>query len=295
MLEYLKKQVFEFRSKNFLLRNDYNELKLAHSHLHDQYSGISSSYEALGKHCTNLSLSNKKLIEQSTNDKKQLFETKKELKISLFQHKAEMRKVTDLMRAKDKDSAETISYLEAELASLRAIARNNISREKKVVKTRPAAASQSSLSMKKQEMTKKPVKSSLSQKAGAKKTRANFGRKNAPPPLSAPSMDDDEWGHDKFHATHGSSGRSSPPSSSLQRQGSKKKGNSKKSLKDFKKSNASSPRVVSPDQKMNRNSSTSSLKEAVTTTDSSSKRSSLASAATTKKSSLASRAKTAKN
>ena len=192
------------------MRNDLSQLKFAHNHLVDQYSALTSSYEALKQQSTSLSLSNKKIISRANDGKKSLFDTKKELKASLFQHKAEMRKLTDLMRAKEKDSAETISYLQAELASLTTL-KGNTYRERQG-KPRPALINTSSFS-KKQEPKKKSPKHSVIKNNNVKKKRANFRRKT-PTSVSPPqSFDDDEWVHDKHIAANRSTSRSSPTNS----------------------------------------------------------------------------------
>ncbi len=250
---------------------------------------------------------------QATEAKTELYETKKELKISLFHHKAEMRKMSDLMRAKDKDNAETIRHLQAEIASLKVVSNGDpIPGSKKRNQVVPGTSLSNSLvaaRSSRKEKTKKTGSSKVSQPmipARNKTTRANFGGRKSPssstgtPSTGAP--DDDLWGHDGFFAMHGSSLPNSPPpigeSKYLSRKQSYKQKNSraKKSLPrdSMKSKNNSNLRVVSPDssQTVSRNFSTSSLKEALnkkSTNDVSIRRSSLAAAAS-KKSSLASKA-----
>lgn len=311
MLDYLKKQVFEYRSKNFLLRSDLNELKNAHNHLLDQYSGLSSSYEALRQQLSTITKSNKKMLSQSTESKKELFEIKKELKISLFNHKAELRKLTDLMKAKDKDNAETISRLQAEVASYQSISRTNVGREYNRHKPRSINTSLSSHARTKSESLKKND-SSLLQKAALNKkssptngqTRAKFGRKS-PTNIITPkgSMDDEQWGHDKYFTMNGPAARSSPVSvgssnsvSSRRQSINRRRRSRKATSKEANKIDEKNIRVVSPEEKStppSRNLSTSSLKEATTKkkpNDNGAKKSSLAAAAT-KKSSLAMKVK----
>lgn len=271
MLDYLKKQVFELRSKNFLLRNDLRELKQTHHHLAEQYSALTTSHEALKQHSNNLSGANEKNVFMISESKKKLFEIKKELKLSLFQHKAEMRKLTDLMRAKEKDSAETIRHLEAELSALRRIASGSTNREKKESKVnRSGVSSLSSAQIKQQPSSKKKLKATQSKNSEPIKKRANFGRKS-PAAITTTirqGIEGDSWGHDKFYAQHGSSSaRSSPVNSdnssvSSRRQMHKHTGRNKKSLIDTKKKNISKNHLqdLNPNQ-MTRKHSTSSLKE----------------------------------
>ena len=308
MLDYLKKQVFEYRSKNFLLRSDLNELKNAHNNLLEQYSGLSSSYEALRQHSSTMTKSNKKMLNQSTESKKELFEMKKELKVSLFNHKAELRKLSDLMKAKDKDNAETISRLQAEVASYQSISRTHLGQDFNRHKPRPSNTSLSSQARTKSESVKKNESSLLQQAVLKKKisptngrTRAKFGRKS-PTNMITPivSMDDEQWGHDKYFAMNGSSARSSPVSVSSsnsfssRRQSIHRRRRTKKSTSN--KMDEKNIRVVSPRERSSqpsRNLSTSSLKEATTkkkSNDNGAKKSSLATAAT-KKSSLAMKVK----
>lgn len=309
MLEYLKKQVFEYRSKNFLLRSDLNEMKVSHNRLLEQYSSLTSSYEALRQQSSSFSQSNKKLLGQSTDSKKELYETKKELKISLFNHKVEMRKLTDLMKAKDKDNAETIAYLQAQVASLQSIPRNNSNRDFfNRSKPKSSGTFSSSRRKSKQEPPKKMV-SSL-QKASpnqnkSDQTKAKFGRKSSKDHFTPiVSIDDDEWGHDGYYAMNGSTPRSSPVSISsssnsfaLKRQSLRQNRRSKKTVaKDSQKASENKARVVTPGRKPTSpisRVSNSSLKEATTKMkdqNSGAKQSSLAAAAT-KKSSLALKAK----
>jgi len=280
------------------------ELKLAHNLLVEQYSGLSSSYGALKQHSSNLSQSNKKMAVQATEAKKNLYETKKELKISLFHHKAEMRKMSDLMRAKDKDNAETISVMQAEIASLKAILDKETMRGKKRYQVSAGTSLSNSLALRnRQEQAKKTSTRKISPSSSSsekKTTRATFsGRGRA---VASKETDDDLWGHDGFFAMHGSSlPKSSPPSSensfsSAKKNYRKRTPKTNKSLvKDSKKSNNNSNlHLVSPDQNKRLTSSshsTSSLKEALnkkSTNNGGNKRSSLAAAA--KKSSLASKA-----
>ncbi len=314
MLEYLKKQVFEYRSKNFLLRSDLNELKTAHNHLLEQYAGLTSSYEVLRKQSLSLSKSNKKLLGQSTESKKELYETKKELKISLFNHKAEMRKLADLMKAKDKDNASTIAHLQAEVASLKSLAKTNSSRRDSntLSKTQKKRSSLSLQTLSSQETSKKVVNSSLkaSKNNQINRTRAKFGRRN-PTNVNTPtsSIDDEQWGHDGFFALNGSTSRSSPVSmsssnsfSSSRQSITHKRHLKKTASKDAKKKNDKPPlRIVNSEQAHappNRSVSTSSLKEAIVkkTSDQNAgaKKSSLAAAAT-KRSSLALKVKNSKS
>ncbi len=272
MLDYLKKQVFELRSKNFLLRNDLRELKHTHHHLAEQYSALTSSYEALKQHSNNLSSANERNVGMICESKKKLFDTKKELKLSMFQHKAEMRKLTDLMRAKEKDSAETIRNLEAELSALKRIASGSTNREKKELKVnRSEVPSLASAQIKQQPSSKKKIKATQSKNSEPIKKRANFGRKS-PVAVTTTSIrqgiEGDSWGHDKFYTQHGSSSaRNSPVNSdnssvSSRRQMHKHTGRNKKSLIDAKKRNISKNHLqdLNPNQ-MTRNHSTSSLKK----------------------------------
>jgi hypothetical protein len=271
MLDYLKKQVFEFRSKNFLLRNDLRELKHSYHHLAEQYSALTSSHEALKQHSNNLSGTNKKNLSVISENKKTLFEIKKELKLSLFQHKAEMRKLTGLMRAKEKDSAETIRCLEAELAASRRIASGSANCEKKEPEVnRSGISSSSSAQIKQQPPSKKNGKATQSKNFEPIKKRANFGRKSPVAIIntSPRGIDADLWGCDKFGTQHGYSSAtnfsvnndsSGVPS---RRQKKKHSGHDKKPSTDAKKTNIRKNHLqdLNPNL-MTRKISTPSLKE----------------------------------
>jgi len=220
MLEYLRKQVFEHRSKNFLLRNDLNEIKVNHHHVVDQFSALTSSYEALRQQSSSLYKANKRMTAQAAKSKKELFETKKELKLSIFQHKSEIRKIQGLMKAKDNDNAKTIARLQAEVSALKAEASPQLktvgsnssvssNRAKKRSKIRDEPSISKTIkrdSKKKTSGNKKAplLSNSVEKKSNSiEKKKASSGRNSPQVQTNTVSIDDDKRGNNGNVAKHG--------------------------------------------------------------------------------------------
>ena len=235
MLDYLKQQVFEFRSKNFLLRNDLHELKVDHHHLAEQYSALTSSYEALRQHSTNLSKTNRQLVGTVSSGKKELYETKKEMKLSIFEHKVELRKLTEQMKAKEQESAGIIQRLQAELSSLK------IATQKKDIKNsnKNGSKANSNTSRRRKGQSRKASKAveSLTQQE-TKKKEANLDRKDKSKVSSAHSVEEERWVRDKYQcesSTKISHVNKDSVTSAMKKSNAKQTGRSKKISSDKKK------------------------------------------------------------
>jgi len=114
MINYLKKQVFELRGKNFLMRSDVSSLKEANHHLTEQLGSMTASFEAFKQHASQLSQKNKTLTVQASTRMKELANIKKESISKKFKSMQEIGKLKDLMSAKDMDNARTIAQLKEE-------------------------------------------------------------------------------------------------------------------------------------------------------------------------------------
>ena len=98
MLEYLRKETFQLRSKNYLLRSDLHELKLSHQTLTLHSSSQHASYEALRSQSAALSRDNKTLTFASSRERRELMDVKRELAGCRFGHGGEMTALRREMR-----------------------------------------------------------------------------------------------------------------------------------------------------------------------------------------------------
>jgi len=141
MLEYLQKQVFEQRAKNFLLRNDLSELKIENHHLADQYASASASYVALKQHTASQTRSTMKTNVRAAENKKQLAQIMKDLQKSREDHEEEVIKVKEEMREKDANHAQEMFRMRKEMDSLQA--KHNYEQRRHRVYKPPGGGSQS--------------------------------------------------------------------------------------------------------------------------------------------------------
>jgi hypothetical protein len=129
MIDYLKKENFKLRSSAYLLKTDLNEVKLRNAHLSEQYGALHDSDEAVRQHAAEMSNANFKLNAKNIEFKKKYHEAKKTLKEAMFEHKSDLKKLKDLMKAKDEDNALEISRLRAELSAAKLGDRREVSRK----------------------------------------------------------------------------------------------------------------------------------------------------------------------
>jgi len=120
MLEYLQKQVFELRAKNFLLRNDLSEVKTENHHLADQYASASASYVALKQHTASQTRSSMKTNVRAAENKKQLGQMMKDLQKSRDDHEEDVKKLKEQMKEKDNEHAQEMFRYKKEMDALQA-------------------------------------------------------------------------------------------------------------------------------------------------------------------------------
>jgi len=120
MLEYLQKQVFELRAKNFLLRNDLSEVKTENHHLQDQYASASASYVALKQHTASQTRSSMKTNVRAAENKKQLGLLMKDLQKSRDDHEEDVKKLKEQMKEKDAEHAQENFRMKKEMDALQA-------------------------------------------------------------------------------------------------------------------------------------------------------------------------------
>ena len=262
MIDYLKKENFKLRSSAYLLKTDLNEVKLRNAHLSEQYGALHDSDEAVRQHAAEMSNANFKLNAKNIEFKKKYHEAKKALKEAMFEHKSDLKKLKDLMKAKDEDNALEISRLRAELSAAKLGDRREVSRKGH---TKLPTINTSQHGQKKKNGSRrspKPLQIDT-------KTRATVKGRKSPNMHSqinpSPSTHDDErWGHDGFFELVK---ENSPSNSSNNNSSNEKKSRNRKSRKQrTPTSNTNSgaeTNVVSPDapksSSMHREASQSSL------------------------------------
>jgi hypothetical protein len=262
MIDYLKKENFKLRSSAYLLKTDLNEVKLRNAHLSEQYGALHDSDEAVRQHAAEMSNANFKLNAKNIEFKKKYHEAKKTLKEAMFEHKSDLKKLKDLMKAKDEDNALEISRLRAELSAAKLGDRREVSRKGH---TKLPTINTSQHGQKKKNGSRrspKPLQIDT-------KTRATVKGRKSPNMHSqinpSPSTHDDErCGHDGFFELVK---ENSPSNSSNNNSSNEKKSRNRKSRKQrTPTSNTNSgaeTNVVSPDapksSSMHREASQSSL------------------------------------
>jgi len=120
MINVLKKEVFELRSKNYLLRSDFDELKLSYQDLSSQYASVSLSYEALKQTNSEITKANKDMIFRATRDKKEFFDTKRQLTNENDQMRGELARLRSKLEAKERAGDAELARLRAENDRLKA-------------------------------------------------------------------------------------------------------------------------------------------------------------------------------
>jgi myosin-5 len=113
MIGVLKKEVFELRSKNFLLRTDLDDLRRSNQSLQSQHASLSLSYDALKQSNAQTLKAKKDMLFQATREKKQAFDAKNKLS---EENEALKKQVEELKEQID----EKKSVQSTELARLRA-------------------------------------------------------------------------------------------------------------------------------------------------------------------------------
>ena len=95
MIEYLKKEIFNLRGKNYLLRTDFVEAKNQLSILTETHSSTVSSLEALYMQVHSLQAENSRLNSTIVSQKKEVRSARSELNVNTLLNKAEKKKLTE--------------------------------------------------------------------------------------------------------------------------------------------------------------------------------------------------------
>jgi len=197
MLEYLRKQVFELRAQNFLLRNDLSEMKTENHHLVDQYAVTSASYIALKQHTASQTRSIMKTNVRAAKDKKQLGRVMNELQKSLDDHDKDVKKFKEQIKEKDADHARELFGMKKEINASQAkrnYEQRRLRGNKNPVPTPSQASSPRDLARKKSSGTmddwsndsNRPISAGSSRRKGRKKN-APKGRTNPNNPSQRPT------------------------------------------------------------------------------------------------------------
>jgi len=203
MLEYLQKQVFELRAKNFLLRNDLNEVKSENHHLADQYASASASYVALKQHTASQTRSTMKTNVRAAENKKQLGQMMKDLQKSRDDHEEDTKKLKEQLKEKENDRQQEMFRIRKEMDALQA--KHNYEQRRHRVH-------------------KGPGQGPLLSVASSVGPRRSLGRKKSGSNVMQAGKGDD-WNHDSYangYANHGSCENSVSSAGSSRRKGRKK-------------------------------------------------------------------------
>mmetsp|Transcript_24855 Transcript_24855/g.71869 ORF Transcript_24855/g.71869 Transcript_24855/m.71869 type:complete len:1419 (-) Transcript_24855:699-4955(-) len=181
MIGVLKKEVFELRSKNFLLRTDMDELKVSHKNLQSQHASLSLSHDALKQNNAQTLKAKKDMLFQATREKKQAFDAKRKL---MKENESLQKQVEQLQKqANEKNSAH-----KSELARLRA--ENDRLKAKEIRQNDRAAGG--TLTRAAASITA-PVTPPPMRRAAFNSRRGTFNADDVPPRHSARNEADDEW------------------------------------------------------------------------------------------------------
>ena len=184
MIGVLKKEVFELRSKNFLLRTDLDELKLSHKNLQSQHASLSLSHDALKQNNAQTLKAKKDMLFQATREKKQASDAKRNL---AKDNEALKRQVEELQkRMNDKNSAHKseLARLRAENDRLKAKEIRQNDRAVGGTLTRVSVATSAPVT---------PVPPPAMRRAAFNTRRATFNASEARPRQPAANEADDEW------------------------------------------------------------------------------------------------------
>ena len=184
MIGVLKKEVFELRSKNFLLRTDLDELKLSHKNLQSQHASLSLSYDALKQNNAQTLKAKKDMLFQATREKKQASDAKRSL---AKDNEALQRQVEELQKQmNDKNSAH-----KSELARLRA--ENDRLKAKEIRQNDRAAGGTLARVSVGTSAPATPVPPPALRRAAFNTRRATFNADESRPRQPAVNEADDEW------------------------------------------------------------------------------------------------------
>ena len=198
MIGVLKKEVFELRSKNFLLRTDLDELKVSHQTLQSQHASLSLSYDALKQNNAQTLKAKKDMLFQATREKKQAFDAKRKLTKDNEYLKKQVEKLQEQVDEKK-------SVQETQLARLRA--ENDRLKAKQIRQNDRAAGSGTLTRAAAGTSAAAPVTPPPPMRRAAFNTRrATFNADEGPRRHPARAEDDDEW---KLVAPRSASGKSS--------------------------------------------------------------------------------------
>jgi regulator of replication initiation timing len=115
MIKFLQEESNKLRMKNHLVTTESDEVKAAQAHLSKQYVGLYDSHEAVKQYASEMSQANMALNLKNMELKKKYSEAKKTMKKLNGEHKSKIQKFKDLMIAKDKDHSSEIKCLQAKV------------------------------------------------------------------------------------------------------------------------------------------------------------------------------------
>ena len=200
MIGVLKKEVFELRSKNFLLRTDLDELKLSHQTLQSQHASLSLSYDTLKQNNAQTLKAKKDMLFQATREKKQAFDAKRKLTKDNEYLRKQVEKLQEQVDEKKSVQETQLARLRAENDRLKAkMIRQNDRATGGGTLTRAGASAGTA--------TAEPVTPPPPMRRAAFNTRrATFNADEGPRRHPARAEDDDEW---KLVAPRSATGKSS--------------------------------------------------------------------------------------
>jgi len=139
MIEFLQQDNSKLRHKVHAVTSDLDEMKVAHSHLSEQYVGLQDSNEAVKHYASEMSQANMVLNMKNMELKKKYSEAKKNMKKFRTDDKSKIQKVTDLMKAKDRDHKSEIKRLQGVVSAGQDIGASiHHSKKKQIVNKRHA-------------------------------------------------------------------------------------------------------------------------------------------------------------
>ena len=115
MLEYLRKDVFNLKARNYLLRNDLDELKTCSQQLEEHNRTLTASLDAQRQQTARLSNSNVHLVAEIKAQKESITNLTKEVVAKKFEHLTELAGLKEEQRKREAALKAEISRLSKEL------------------------------------------------------------------------------------------------------------------------------------------------------------------------------------
>jgi len=115
MLEFLKKDNFNLKASNYLLRNDLEELKVYTSQLEQHNASLQTTVQMSKQSTAHLVQSNQKLAAEVAEHKEAALEARQQLKLRNYEHLSELSKVMEDHRKKEAANRMEIARLKKAL------------------------------------------------------------------------------------------------------------------------------------------------------------------------------------